>query len=138
MRIPNTTQSRSLSFNLTPLVDVVFLLIIFFLVSMNLNQQEIQLDMLLPRAVTGDPQQLTGKKRIILNVPAEGTLLVGSTPMAPAELRPFLQQQQQLAAGEIEVHLRFNRDIPYRAIEPLLVHIAESDIWDVSFSVWPE
>ena len=36
MRLPTDSTSRELSTNMTPMIDVVFLLIIFFLVSSHL------------------------------------------------------------------------------------------------------
>ena len=33
MKVPTRTQDRGFAFNITPLIDVVFLLIIFFLIS---------------------------------------------------------------------------------------------------------
>ena len=48
MRVPSNLARGSLGFSMTPMIDVVFLLIIFFLVSSHLAQQEVQLDLDLP------------------------------------------------------------------------------------------
>ena len=53
MRVPANISRGSLGFNMTPMIDVVFLLIIFFLVSSHLAQQEVQLELDLPGAGTG-------------------------------------------------------------------------------------
>ena len=39
---------------MTPMIDVTFLLIIFFLVSSHLAQQELQVDLELPAAASGE------------------------------------------------------------------------------------
>ena len=44
MRLPKYQDRGSLEFNMTPMIDVTFQLIIFFLVSSHLAQQEIQVD----------------------------------------------------------------------------------------------
>lgn len=131
---PNIKSGENdVGFNMTPLIDIVFLLIIFFLVAANLNQQETQLTMELPRAKSGDEMREPSVKRIILNLPSDGQLFVGGTPIQTAELPIFFKKLT--AAHEIEVHLRANRLVPYRAIEPILLACAESGIWNVSFSV---
>ncbi|MBM4074764.1 MAG: biopolymer transporter ExbD, partial [Planctomycetes bacterium] len=40
MRLPSTQIQRGLTFNITPLIDVVFLLIIFFLVASHFIRNE--------------------------------------------------------------------------------------------------
>ena len=40
MKIPTRTQDRGFAFNITPLIDVVFLLIIFFLVASHFIRNE--------------------------------------------------------------------------------------------------
>ena len=49
MRVPSNLRSGSLGFNMTPMIDVVFLLIIFFLVSSHLAKQEVQMPLPLAR-----------------------------------------------------------------------------------------
>jgi len=53
MRVVSNLSRGSLGFNMTPMIDVVFLLIIFFLVSSHLAQQETQLELDLPEATSG-------------------------------------------------------------------------------------
>ena len=57
MRSVSNLARGSVSFNMTPMIDVVFLLIIFFLVSSNLAQQEVHLEIDLPDAASGNRPQ---------------------------------------------------------------------------------
>ena len=51
MQVPSSTTSRGeVGFNMTPMIDIVFLLIIFFIVSSHLARQETQLELALPAA----------------------------------------------------------------------------------------
>ncbi|MCA9180756.1 MAG: biopolymer transporter ExbD, partial [Planctomycetales bacterium] len=45
MRTPKLLAAGSASINMTPMIDVVFLLIIFFLVSSHLAKQENQVEL---------------------------------------------------------------------------------------------
>ena len=48
MRAPKSTRSRGLGFNMTPMIDITFLLVIFFLVASHWSRQEVDLAVNLP------------------------------------------------------------------------------------------
>jgi len=81
MRAPSNLSRGSLSFNMTPMIDVVFLLIIFFLVSSHLARQETQLELDLPEAASGQRAQEDDVRRVVVNVLGlarpEGRIQVG-------------------------------------------------------------
>ena len=79
------------SLSLTPLVDVVFLLLIFFLVATEFAQEEErQMDLLLPEA--SEAQPLTSKPReTFVNVDAEGRYFVGGRLLALDQLESELK-----------------------------------------------
>ena len=63
------THSEEPRIDITPLIDVVFLLLIFFMVTTTF-QQETRLKVDLPEAVSGAPS--VRQERIVLEVSAEG------------------------------------------------------------------
>jgi biopolymer transport protein ExbD len=63
------TRSEEPRIDITPLIDVVFLLLIFFMVTTTF-QQETRLKVDLPEAVSGAPS--VRQERIVLEVNAEG------------------------------------------------------------------
>ena len=78
MRFPNFAFRGSATFNMTPMIDVVFLLIIFFLVSSHLAKQEAQMELPLPVAESGEQPPDAASRRLTINVLQDGsTLLAG-------------------------------------------------------------
>lgn len=128
---------RKVDFNMTPLIDVVFLLIIFFLVSSHLAQQETQLELDLPAASSGHQETPDPTARVTINLLPDGRFLLGSDEVALAELRSRLQVERQETAGDLEVRLRADRHLAYRHVEPILMACAKAKIWNVSFAVFP-
>ena len=126
---------RPVSMNMTPMIDVVFLLIIFFLVSSHLAQQETQLAVDLPVALTGDEPGNPATERITINLQADGTLLLGSSQATVAELSQRLTYERERASLPLEVRLRADQAIPFGQVKPILVACAEANVWDVSFAV---
>jgi biopolymer transport protein ExbD len=66
---------------LAPLVDIVFLLLIFFLVATTYLDEERDIGLVLPRVTTSAAQATGGQRleRVLLNVRADGSVLMGRT-----------------------------------------------------------
>ena len=62
--------------NLTSMIDVVFLLIIFFMVATTFANIEKEMDLNLPEAVSGRQEELETDE-IVINVMADGRMKVG-------------------------------------------------------------
>lgn len=135
MRSPNDLKPKSFSLNMTPLIDVVFLLIIFFIVSNKMMKEEVSIDLDLPSATTG--KELTRQKtaKIIINVVSEESILLGTRPVSLSELHLFLETEKRKSKDPLEIRIRTNRVNPYQIVEPILVICARCGIGNVSFSV---
>jgi biopolymer transport protein ExbD len=121
---------------MTPMIDVTFQLIIFFLLSSHLAQQETQLELDLPSAASS--RQATGdqRPRLSVNVRSDGSVMLGSTPTRPAEIARRLRIERDRLGGDLEVRIRADRTAPYSAVEPVLLACADARIWNVTFAVF--
>jgi len=139
MRAPSHLSRGAVGFNMTPMIDVVFLLIIFFLVSSHLARQEVQLELDLPEAGTGQRADDDSTRRVIVNVlpepRAEGQLMVGGRLMQSDELKQVIGFESRQADGSLEVRIRTDRRVPYRLVEPIMLACAEAGVWRVTFAV---
>jgi len=139
MRAPSHPGRGSLGLNMTPMIDVVFLLIIFFLVSSHLARQEVQMELDLPEAGTGERPEEDDTRRVIVNVlpRAEpgGQLLVGGRTMPPDELASLIGFEAEQTEGPLEVRIRTDRRAPYRLVEPIMLACADAGVWRVTFAV---
>ena len=135
MRIPSRNTRGRVTMNMTPMIDVVFLLIIFFLVSSHLARQETQVALDLPTASTGEPLEESPRQRVTINVMPGGQVLLAGQPVAAEELAAKLKFERSRSDSDLEVRIRGDRDVPYSAIEPLLVACAEAGVWNVTFGV---
>jgi biopolymer transport protein ExbD len=142
MRTPSNLTRGSVGFNMTPMIDVVFLLIIFFLVSSHLARQETQLELDLPDAASGQRSTEDEVRRVVVNVlaeeEAEGRVQVGGKSLAPDELAAligFESRQARQKEEKLEVRIRSDRRVPYRVIEPIMIACARAQVWNVTFAV---
>ena len=138
MRIPTSISRHPVGFNMTPMIDIVFLLIIFFLVSSHLAQREARMELDLPIASSGAEATNEDLRRVTVNVLANGQTVVGGREMPAAQIGGYLLRTKQQAEEPLEVRIRGDRLAPYEEVEPVLKGAADAGIWDVTFSVVEE
>ena len=76
---------------ITPLIDVVFLLLIFFLVATRFAEEDRELDVPLPTASEAKPM-MDQPKEIFININQRGQYFVEGKVMGPDEVETMLQQ----------------------------------------------
>ena len=117
---------------LTPMIDVVFLLLCFFVTSQIFAQWETEIDIALPTAATGGmPQRLPGE--VIVNVLADGAAVVNGQRLDDGELRTMMDRLVQLFPGQ-PVLLRADKTTPYEHVVRVLDTCRQADIWNISFA----
>ena len=117
---------------LTPMIDVVFLLLCFFVTSQIFAQWETEIDIALPTAATGGmPQRLPGE--VIINVMADGTAVVNGQSLNDGELRSMMDRLVELFPGQ-PVLLRADKTTAYEHVVRVLDTCRQADIWNISFA----
>ena len=153
MRPPSMSQSGGMSINMTPMIDVVFQLIVFFTATSTFVNSEFGKKVDLPNAEKGRDRDLSSlKKKITVNIVDRQKadpnasrnsrpgfdVFVGASPITPARFQAILKAElAERSAEELEVQFRADRSAPYRIVEPLLLACAKAGVWQVSFAVKP-
>jgi biopolymer transport protein ExbD len=135
MRLPQL-RPVTVGINMTPMIDVTFQLIIFFLLSSHLAQQESQLELDLPTAASGRQATDDTRPRLSVNVRADGSVMLGSTETGSEEMGRRLSIERDRLGDDLEVRIRADRSVPYDAVEPVLLACAEAGIWNVTLAVF--
>jgi biopolymer transport protein ExbD len=136
MRIPNYRGTTSVSINMTPMIDVTFLLIIFFLVSSHLAKQENFLPLDLPSAAAGIAD-FSDRPTVTVQVPKDGSYQVNGAEVSLAQVRSLiLTRMQSEGGGPIRIRIRTDRNVPYGALAKLLKECALSGNSDIVFAVY--
>lgn len=94
--------------NLTPMIDCVFLLLIFFLVATRFEELEREMNVVLPQASEAMP--LTAKpKELFVNVDREGHYVVRAQQLSAAELLSVFKQAAADNPGRQTVIIRADK-----------------------------
>jgi biopolymer transport protein ExbD len=92
MKLP-TDNFQSEGPNLTPVIDVVFLLLIFFLVATRFDQEELELAIQLPEVVQAQPITMT--QGLVINVTKDGTFKVVSNVYSRQQLGTLIREARR-------------------------------------------
>ncbi len=107
-------EHRGVTVEMTPLIDMVFLLLVFFLVATTFHQTEREMQIALPEAAFTGPIS-TALREIIINVDADGSIIVSGRTIEPDDLRAIVEQAVE-ANPDQKVTLRGDRDTAYANI----------------------
>lgn len=105
--------------SLTPLIDVVFLLLIFFLVSTKFAEEERELEVVLPQASEAQPL-IAKPKELIVNVTADGEYYVEGKVLNSVGLEQALLQAWSNNPGRQEVIIRADENSKTRHIATVM------------------
>ena len=121
---------------LAPLVDIVFLLLVFFLIATTYVDEERDLTLVLPRAAVGEKSG-PRLERILLNVRPDGSVLLGNRRLGRRELYRALVKARR-ESPSIPVVLRGDRSTSHGDIVKVLSICQRARIRNVAVAVEAE
>lgn len=137
MRLPNQRGRHSVGANMTPMIDVVFLLIIFFLVSSHLARQENRLPLDLPVASTYGPIDPESAP-LTISIDRDAKFRVGGDVVDVVALRSILDDLRGRMGMDAAIRIRTDGTVQYQYVEPVLREAALAGVTDASIAVREE
>jgi biopolymer transport protein TolR len=114
--------------NMTPLIDVMLVLLVIFMITAPLMSTSLRLD--LPKSEAATPSD--APKFIAVAINADGGLYLGEDKLSPQQ---FQQRIQALGSGapEMEVQLRADRVVPYGRVAELIGWVQAAGLNRIAF-----
>jgi len=135
MKLHKARRSFGTEINIAPLIDVVFLLIIFFMTVSQITKMEVE-PVTLPEAAKGEAPKELATGRVIVNVLEDGRIVVAGQPCTPQALRGLLAQEvKQRGSEEVVVLVRGDREAPWRQAAAVLQACGANGIGQVRVAV---
>lgn len=100
---------ETVDINLASLIDVVFILLLFFVVTTTFTR-ETQLRVELPEAVSGSPAEDQQAKRLDVAISAEGAFSVNDRVLPKNDLATLMDALQKESNGDTEMPLSISAD----------------------------
>lgn len=132
MNFRRHAEPRTLGFMIAPMVDVLMVLLVFFIVTWNFALSENELDVRVPTAAkANEPQPYVGQ--VVINVKANGTIIVNRQQKNAQELLDQLKKLAQLYPDQAVI-VRGDEAVDYKHIVEVLDICRQADIWNVAFA----
>jgi len=119
-------------FMMAPMIDIVFLLLIFFLTTSLFARMENELSITVPTANESQPPRRTPGE-IIINLTKEGAIVVNQRQLELNQLEDILLKIGKLYKDQ-SVIIRGDRDALFGQAVAILDVCAKAGIWNVSFA----
>jgi biopolymer transport protein ExbD/biopolymer transport protein TolR len=130
-RLERTSGPRPMSeINMTPLIDVMLVLLVIFMITAPLMSSSLKLD--LPKTEAGTPSE--EPRFIALAIDADGRLFLGDQPVPRDVLEQRVREAGQRRPPP-EVQLRADRRVPYGAVAELIGLVQQAGLSRIGFVI---
>ncbi|HKK19606.1 MAG TPA: biopolymer transporter ExbD [Opitutales bacterium] len=121
-------------FPMTPMIDMVFLLLVFFMTVSTLARADKQVKLDLPESSQSDvPEDLSDRGTVSLD--AEGKIYLGARPLTLEAMQAEMKEALELNP-ELRIHVRADEKTPYREIKEVLRACAEVGAYEVIYATY--
>ncbi len=145
MHIEPGKKTKTTEPNMTPMIDVVFLLITFFMVVTEITRQDEIEDIQLPDVTASKPDDNPDPNRLVINISRQGTLYVGGTPRSDKWVFDALAVEARLSRdlktniSDRVVLLKADQRAEYKHIRKIIGWCVQKEIgiWRLAFGTLP-
>lgn len=143
MKLFRRKKTEILEGDLTPMIDMTFQLIAFFMLLINFSEVDRAEEITLPSSVLAIPPEVRPDYQIILNIEPGGTVIFEGQRIEKIDfMAPIFTQQVAAAAregvtdpGEIAVVIRSHKDTPTGLVQELIAKCQDSQLESFSLRV---
>lgn len=136
MKFGKRVHEEAESIQMAPLIDIVFLTLVFFMVTSVYSTMESEIDITLPTAQSAE-QGERSQGEIFINLRDDGKIIVNSREMTIAELQDVLNSVAEYFPGGAVI-IRGDRDAVLGRAIAILNCCKNADIQNVSFAALTE
>ncbi|HET6420554.1 MAG TPA: protein TolR [Geobacteraceae bacterium] len=119
----NGNRGTMSQINVTPLVDVMLVLLIIFMVTAPMMQQGVQVNLPKAQAKTLSAQEET----VVVSIDKSGRVFINSSEISPGELKSRLASMFENRTKK-EVFLKADRTVPYGEVVKTMAEIKGAGI----------
>jgi biopolymer transport protein ExbD len=129
-------RETGIGFQIAPMVDIAFLILLFFISASIYAEWELKLGINIPTSKTGE-MVLTSPLEIVINLDAEGHIFLNSIEYDHDRLGKLLGEQAKMYPGQ-PVIIRADKKTSYEKVITVLDICKNVDIGNVSFATLPD
>jgi len=129
-------QKSTPTLQLAPLIDIIFITLIFYMTLSVFYQMETELSVSVPISQNSE-ESVRSPGEIIINVDKSGKVIVNQKQLTDADLRKMLNRISSLYPNQ-PVIIRADEKTYHESVVRVLDACAEANIWNIAFSTAKE
>ena len=133
---PQAQHKPTPSIPIAPLIDIVFITLIFYMTLSIFYQLETELSITVPRAEQSE-EVMRSPGEIIINVDREGVVVVNQKTLDDEGLQKMLQRISTLYPNQ-SIIIRADKKTYHESVVKVLDACAAANIWNIAFSTLKE
>ena len=126
----NTAGEPMMDINMTPLIDVMLVLLIMFIITIPIQTHAVKLDLPVDQPNSPPPPIDPVKNKVVIT--AAGQILWNGNPVSPEQLRQYLELSQQIQPIP-ELHLQPEPDAKYVLVDEVLAITKRAKVEKMGF-----
>jgi biopolymer transport protein ExbD len=126
----NASGEPMLDVNVTPLIDVMLVLLIMFIITIPIQTHAVKLD--LPVQQNNPPPQVIDPVKNVLSINAQDQVLWNGSPVTMQQLRAYLDTTQQMNPVP-ELHLQPDATARYEIVDQVLAVTKQAHVQKMGF-----
>jgi len=131
-----SADSTPLTFHVTPFVDILLVLIAFFVLTWSLRQAESDINISLPKAEHGEPER-TNATQVIVNIRADGEVVINQRVLDEEDFKSLLATLVEQNPNQLVV-IRADQDTDYDDVLRVLDLARGQNVANIGFAALPE
>ncbi|MFZ9920850.1 MAG: ExbD/TolR family protein [Terrimicrobiaceae bacterium] len=129
-------QEDEIGFQLAPMIDMTFLLLIFFMVTTKISKEQVKVDIKLPTAANATiPSDLSN--RDIISIDGDGVYYIGQRKSDKKELTAYLKERFKVTPP-LRIYVRADKNTPGKQIKELMRIASEAGAVNVIFGTYQD
>ncbi len=127
-----------MAINMTPMIDVVFQLIIFFIVTLQLDRDMINEEIRLADSPHGPVLEKKEPRTVIIEVNERGLISVGSARFSARQLQGLMQQTVNRHGYGVPILIRADRNARHSDVRQVMDACSSVGLWRMKFAAIKE
>ncbi len=133
MKFRTRSEPHVVGFQIAPMVDVLLVLLCFFIITWNFARKETELDVKVPAAENGREPSLEVNQSVV-NIKADGTIIMSAKDVSYDEFQTRMQDAARVNA-DYSIIIRGDKATPYEYIAKVLDICNGAGIWNIALPV---
>ncbi len=126
---------EEMGINMTPMIDVVFQLIIFFVVSVAMQRNEVEVQLKMALAPHGQEVKKVNPLTVKIDVDQAGRVFIARTPLTAGQLRTIVRKSvARYGQKNVPVVIRADLATLHTDVKKVMDICSEEGLWRINFA----